>query len=339
MIRKVEMTTSSIKPGLHAADATSPLTPLAFINGTPIYPLRGARGGGIDFIVGNDDGPDPSFGNRDDDDDDEEEDEDGYEGDAEADEDPRAARRRTTRRDDDGATDWTPPTREAVQRMEAALQKANREAAKRRAVGKQMEQLGITDLGEFLSARGIDPETGLPYGDDVVDPRDTDPDDEPLDDEPPARRRGEMRTNTRETVRAVRAAEQRGRAAAMSTLTPILAQQAAENAMRAAGFTGTQDQLDRALRMIDARQVDVEIDEDGFDVVGIDEQVADIQDAFPQLFRQDEPPARRRTEPATPARRRRTGAAAVDGGERGRQPKKPLTWAEQMAEQLSQQRR
>ena len=340
------MTTTGTKPGLSATNA-SPYTPIGWVNGTPIYPISGARGGGggIQFAVGPDDA-DPEFGDEDDADED-----DDDEPDDEPEEDPRARRRPAQRRgqqqaDDEGDADddgnWEPPTRQQFDRVQAALKKANSEAARRRTVGKQMERLGITDLDQFLTERGIDPGTGAPYGDDVADPADTDPDDGAADgdmfEEQPAHRRGEARTNDREVIRQVRAAEQRGRQATLNKLTPILAQQAAEAAMRAAGFNGDQDEMDLALRMIDARQVDVEIDDDGFDVVGIDEQVEDIKTRMPRLFGQDEPRQRRRAA-AEPVRRRRTGAAAVDGGDRGRQPKKAQTWAEQMAEQLDRVRR
>lgn len=343
------MKTTSTKPGLSATFA-SPYTPIGYVNGTPIYPIGGGRGSGIQFAVGPDDGGDPEF----DDDQDEDDDED----DDEPDEEPAPRRTRPAsgqrRRQADepgteaGDTDWTPPSREQFDRIEAALKRANGEAARRRTFGKQMEKLGITDgdLGSWLAAHGIDPDSGTLYTDNVVDPDGSDEPDSGRDDreeEPSARRRGESRLNDREVVRQVRAAEQRGRQSTLSQLTPILAQQAAESAMREAGFTGTRDQMDRALRMIDARLIDVQIDDDGFDVVGIEEQVDEIRETFPLLFERDEPRTQRtrsaRDGDGPAPRRRRTGAASVDGGERGRQPKKPLSWAEQMAEQLDRVRR
>lgn len=342
------MKTTSTKPGLSATFA-SPYTPIGYVNGTPIYPIGGGRGSGIQFAVGPDDA-DPEFDDDRDEDDDDDEDE--------PDEEPAPRRTRPAsgqrRRQadepdaDEPDADWTPPSREQFDRVQAALKRANSEAARRRTFGKQMEKLGITDgdLGSWLAAHGIDPDNGTLYTDDVVDPDEPDGPDAGRDDreeEPPARRRGESRMNDREVVRQVRAAEQRGRQSTLSQLTPILAQQAAESAMREAGFTGNREQMDRALRMIDARSIDVQIDDDGFDVVGIEEQVDEIRDTFPQLFEREEPRTQRtrsaRDGDGPAPRRRRTGAASVDGGDRGRQPRKPLTWLDRAAEQLDQVRR
>jgi hypothetical protein len=337
------VTTTAVKPGLSATTA-SPYTPIAIINGTPVYAIQGGRsGGGVQFAVGSDDGDDPEFDEDDGDD-------EGDDLDDEPEERPASMRGKPKPKpkapaadgNADTDDDWEPPTREAVRRMEEALHRANRDAARNRRAGKAMQRLNIEDLPTFLSERGIDPETGNPYGDDVVDPADLDePDlDEPLEQErPPARRRTERPVSDRDIVRQVRAAETRAERRTMDRLTPILAQQAAESAMRAAGFDGDQDEMDLALRMIDSRQVDVEIDDDGFEVVGIDEQVELIREKMPRLFKQENKPTRRdRTagDRTPPPPRRRTGAAAVDGGERGRRAAKPLTWAEQMAQRLDQ---
>lgn len=330
------MTTSTVKPGLSAALA-SPYTPIGYVNGTPIYSLRGGRsGGGIQFAVGDDSGDDPEFEDEDDGDDEEEDDEPAARQ-------PAKRGKRADDEGDDGDTDWTPPSRESFQRMEDALQRANKEAARHRRAGKAMRDLGIDDLPTYLSSVGIDPATGKPYGDDVVDPDTLDDDDggSLLDEEPPARGRRGERTSDRDIVRQVRAAEQRGRRAAMDELTPILAQQAAEAAMRAAGFDGDQDEMELALRMIDTRQVDVDIDADGFEVIGIDDQVETIRQRMPRLFKQENGATthnRTREDRAggrsAAAGRKRTGAAAVDGGGRGRQPAKEPTWEQRMAEQL-----
>lgn len=325
------MTISTVRPGLSAAPA-SPYTPVGYVNGTPIFSLRGGRsGGGIQFAVGDDSGDDPEFDEDDDGDEDDEDDEPENE--------PAGRKpRRGQPADDDGDTDWTPPTRESFTRMEAALERANKEAARNRRAGKAMKDLGIDDLPTYLTERGIDPITGKPYGADVVDPDDEGDghDNESLLDEPRGGRRAA--TSDRDIVRQIRTARERGRKDAMDQLTPILAQQAAENAMRLAGFDGDQGELELALRMIDTRNVDVEIDADGFDIVGIDEQVEAIRQTMPRLFKQENGPSvkNRTREDRTAAApvRRRTGAAAVDGGGRGRQQAKPQTWEEQMAAQL-----
>jgi len=336
------MATSTVQPGLQAVFA-SPYTPIGTINGTPIYRIGGARGGGVQIVVDDSDGDD--LGDEDDDDDDEED---------EPEADPQA-RRRTTRRgqpqDDDGEADGDaePDERDAVLgRMETALRKANREAATRRTFGKSMKKLGIEDgnLDSWLIERGIDPETGDPIGDGPLHPvgedeQGDDPGDsgdpyEEYREAPQLSRRDQLKAD-RAVVQQVMKAERRGEQKALERLTPILAQQAAEAALRAAHFNGDAEKLAMALRFIDPAQIDVEIDDEGYDVVGIDEQVAELQEQFPELFRTKETPARRASRAAGAGGRAR-GARDVDGGDRGRQPQAPRTWAEKMADQLAKGR-
>lgn len=311
------MTTNTTRPGLRAVDPIGHTT-----LGVPVYPARGGRGSGITFAVGDDSGPDPDF----DDTDDEDEDDDDDDDDADGDEQPRGRQQRQAQGDDG----YVPPSREAVERMEQALKRANGEAAKRRRIAKDMERLGITDLGSWLASRGLDPETGQPIGDDVVDP-------DTLDDEPDGQQqepRTPARRDDRQVVKQLMAAEQRGRTAARDQFVPLLAQQAAENALLRAGFRGN---LDVALRFIRPDLVDVEVDDESFEVVGIDEQIEELRESFPQMFQQAE---RERPEPRTGRPARRTGGArVVDGGDRGRQKAQPKTWAEQMAAQLDRGRR
>lgn len=339
------MTTSTVQPGMRAATApASPYTPIAVINGTPIYALRGGRsGGGIAIVAGDADGDDDDelLGDADDDDDDDDESDELPEvmrGKAK-----KAAPRKTTRSradveddeddaDEDADEDDTPG---AIRRMEDALKRANSTAAKYRRAGKLMTKLGIEDLPTYLTSVGIDPETGRPFGSDVIDPDDEDDDEgdlfdefEPRDDR---RSRDDEKKRDRDTVRAIRTAEKRAEAKVRAELVPILAQTAATNALRAAGFKGSEARLERLLRMIDPEDLDINIDAGTFEIEGLDEQVAELQDEFPELF--PAPVEARstrtggtRTRPA----RRASGAAEVDGGGRGRPAKKAGGWAEQV---------
>jgi hypothetical protein len=298
-------------------------------SGEPVWAARGAAGG-IQIAVGDDDGtPDDDL--FDDDEDGDEPDEDDDEDEAPA---ARKRRRQRDDEDDDGDTDWTPPTREAFRRMEEALKKANGEAGKRRRFGKLMDRLGIDDPEAWLTQRGINPEDGLPYGDDVVDPRDDVDEDFQEDD----RRRD--RNRDREIARAVRTAEQRGRNTTRDELMPVIMELTARDQLREAGFSGTKAQMARMLRSIDPNDLDVEVDSDGFELVGMDDEIERLREEFPQLFGDaEEEPRRRRTGRAAPGGNRTTatrtrGARDVDGGNRGRQPAAPRGWAAQAVDQL-----
>jgi hypothetical protein len=333
------MTLSTVQPGMRAALA-SPFTPIAVINGTPIYPMQGGRsGGGIQIVTGDDDGtPDDDLLDGDDEDDDGEDDDEADE----PDEDEKPARR--GRKADDGDGDG------ALARMEAALKKANSTAAKYRRAGRALERLGIDDLPTYLTERGIDPESGRPYGEDVVDPDDTgDTGDGDLFDERPTERR-DTRKSDRDTVRAVRAAKTAAEARARETYVPILAQQAATLALREAGFKGNRAKMDKVLRLIDPNDLDIVLDGDEFEIEGLDDAISAIQDDFPELFKavdedDDDRPARRTAakttgtgRPRTPARRA-SGARDVDGGERGRPAKKQGGWVEQIVAQMDKRGR
>jgi hypothetical protein len=299
-------------------------------------PVWAARGAAIEFAVGDDDGrPDDELFNGADDDDDEDDD------DSDEDERPAVRTRKRTTSGDDDSNDWTPPDRESWERMQTALKRANGEAGKRRRFGKLMDRLGIDDPEAWLSERGIDPATGLPYGGDVVDPRD-DTEDDGYEREDDVRRRGDRderdeRTRDRELTRQVRTAEQRGRTAERDRLMPALLESSARLALREAGFSGNKSQLDRMLRTIDPRDLEVDVTADDVELVGIDEEVERLKEDFPEFFRTEEPPARRRAaangRTASNGGRPR-GAREVDGGNRGRQPAAPRGWKEQAVAQM-----
>jgi len=335
------MTTTAVKPGLRAASA-SPYTPIAYtVLGVPVYSAQGGRSGGsrIEFAVGDDEGDDPEF----DDDDDSGRDADDDADDDDDDEDEPAARkaRRGRQQQDDGEdedgedADWTPPDRATWDRVTGSLKRANAEAGKRRRIGKYADKLGIDDFGTWLTERGIDPETGHPYGDDVVDPRDDTADVDQYEDDP---RRGDdersRRQRDKEHARAVLTAERRGEQKAREELMPILAEHAARLALRDAGFTGDDRQLRRIMRTIDPDELDLDLDGDSFELLGIEEAITQLQEDFPNLFEERKPARRRTAATARTATRASRGARDVDGGGRGRQQAAPKTWEEKIAAQM-----
>lgn len=346
------MTTSTLQPGLRAV-----ARPIAHIGGHPVYPLQGGRSGVIRIAVGDDEGSDDDIL----DDDRDEDDEDDDEGDEEPEEELPASmrgkrqatkaqpRKRTTRRtaddedQDSDEQDEGDDTPAALRRMEEALGKANRTAARHRRAGKVMERLGIEDLPTWLAERGIDPETGLPYGDDVVDPEDDGADDELLDDFDDRRRsdREDSRRRDRETTRQIRATRERAERDARDKYVPLLAQLEATNALRAAGFNGSKAREERLLRMIDPTQLDVIVEDDEFEIQGLDEQVAELVDEFPELFtkREARTTDRRGTATRTSPARRASGARDVDGGERGRPARKTGGWLDQVAAEMDRRGR
>lgn len=337
------MTIGTTKPGLSAVLA-SPFTPLAVINGTPIYPLSGGRsGGGVHIAVGDADGTDDDDLLDEEDDDEPDEDEElpaSMRGKAK----PKV---KATRRaaeaedddeeDDDDEDDGTPG---AIRRMEEALAKANKTAMRHRRAGKAMERLGIDDLATWLTERGIDPENGRPFGSDIVDPDDEGGDlfDDVEPVEKPTRR--DAARNDRETIRTIRAAEKRAEAKVRAELVPILAQVSATSALREAGFKGDQKKMDKILRLIDPDDLDVVVEDGEFEIDGLDEAIAGIRDDFPELFRGDDEPApRRRAAKAAPSRRA-TSARDVDGGDRGRTPRKATGgWMDQIVARMDAQGR
>lgn len=339
------MTISTIQPGMRAATGhASPYTPIAVINGTPIYALRGGRsGGGITIVAGDADG---------DDDDDLLEDADGeYDDGDDGDELPAVmrgkpkpkARRVEPDEDDqdDEDEDDEDDTPGAIRRMEEAVARANKTAAKFRRAGKTMERLGIDDLPTWLTERGIDPETGRPFGSDVVDPdddgEDFDADVDLYEDDPRDRRpsRADEAKRDKEIARTVRTAEKRAEARVRAELVPILAQTAATNALRSAGFKGSDAKLEKILRLIDPDDLDIVLDANTFEIEGLDEQVAQLQDDFPELFPAPvEARSNRTGGTRTRPSRRASGASDVDGGGRGRPAKKVGGWMEQVAARM-----
>jgi hypothetical protein len=328
-----------------------------------IYPIAGGRvsARGVDFAVDDsDDDGDPFDDDDDRDEDDEDEDDEREpagrrgereergdwrselirregEGDDRDDEDdrPRGRRRQRPEREE-GADEpaegeqqeWAPPNKAQWDRMTAALAKANREAGKRRLTARQLEKLGVgedEDIAEWLLARGIDPDSGERItgdgGDSGADLFDDDQQDRP-------------RTRTEpEMIAERRRIEQRGRARAEAQYRPAMVAFAADAAMREAGWSG--NDLSLAMRLIDMHAVEVDFD-DGVPVLhGLDEQVDQIKEEFPEWFRPRRASAPERAAPARTARpQRRGGARELDGGERPRGNGRRPTWLERADDQL-----
>src|SRR5262245_19999040 len=118
-----------VKPGLRA---------IGHVSWGPVYPVRGAAGG-VEFVVDDRDGDDDPFDEGGEDDGDGDDEDDGGEVDEE--EQPRA-RKRSKRGQDDG---YTPPDREAVERMRDAIRRNNQENKRHRVMARRMAQLGIGD--------------------------------------------------------------------------------------------------------------------------------------------------------------------------------------------------
>lgn len=308
---------TNTKPGLALAAPPSPV--IGHTSLGPIFRAAGGRGGsGIDFIVGDDDGDDPDF---DDEDEDLDEDED---------DDPRARRQRRERDDDrqDDGDDWTPPDRQSWESVQDALNRANREAMNRRKVGKVMDRFGVTDatsFEDFLRSRGIDPDTGERGSDDDRGSFDADARDEGVDD--PKLTKGVSKAQyEREKLRA----EQRGAARAEAKYKDATILLAAENALRGAGWAG--ENLNLALRLIDPDRVDISMDGGELTIDGLEEQIAEVKDEFPNWFR---PTTKDRN---TNRRRESAGARSVDGGNRDRPPARKLGWAEHLSRQIDKGR-
>lgn len=342
--------TTATQPGLAAL--FGPYTPIGYTSWGPIHPVQGGRRStAVEFIVGDDDGADPSFADEGDDDDDDERDRPAVmrgkkpakrarvkaelvsddEDDDEQDDD-----------EDDGEDDsedgtWTPPTREAYTNMELALQRANREAARRRRVGKVLETLQIPPGQEleWFRAKGIDPETGQMLDVDTEDPAHEQVGESDLfESEEPQRAdpaRDAAGRYTKEDVKRFETrAEQRAAIRAQQRYEPLTVELAAEAQLRAAGWKGKN--IATALRFIDPREIEIAFDDEGrADFPGLDEQIEEMKAEFPDWFRSDEErPARR-----TSTRPARTGARAVDGADRGKSPAAPRSWQEQMADRLA----
>lgn len=330
-------------------------TPIGWVGGEPVWPARGARKNGMEFVVDSLDGDDPDEFDADGERDDDEPDDDR------SDRRGGQARRRQAAQDpdddddeaddgddadetDDGTDEgdetaaWEPPTKEQWHKVEEALRRNNGENRKMRLTKKVMARLGIKDEQEFtdfLLDRGIDPETGNRLVDLGEDAGSEQGDDAEGDD----KARGGERRSKEQVVLERRRAEERGAARVEERYRPALVQFAAAAALAEADYSGKD--MAMALRLFDMGDIDVEFDDNGDPVVyGLDDQVEKIKKEFPQLFRRKAAAAAVAVD--EPARRRngrtsngRTGARSIDGGDRGRTAPAPKGWLAQIDRQIT----
>lgn len=208
---------------------------------------------------------------------------------------------------DDGGNDgeqddYTPPSKEDWVRTQAALRKANKEAANRR---------------RWLDSHGINPQNGERYdadeGDDSADEdeRPTKPKVKKAADDDDKKNSGPVITQEDlDRLDKLRRTEGKRAALRETTLTRALSKKAVAAELAAAGWNGKGAGLIE--RMIDLG--DLEIDDDG-EVIGLAEQVADVKNEMPDWFRK--PRSTRQTTTGANG-----GAREVDGGDkRGQQPK------------------
>lgn len=210
--------------------------------------------------------------------------------------------------DEDVQPEYTPPSADEWLRAQAALKRANSEAATRR---------------HYLEQNGIDPRTGK---------RDDADDEEDAPAPKPAARKRKADDDEDEQLPGIDPAEfeklqkarrTEGKAAARreAQLMQALSKNAATVALTSAGWNGNGAGVIE--KMIDLSEI--QIDDDG-NVLGIDEQVLEIKNVMPSWFKQ---PRAKREKPAG-------SAADVDGGDKGSAPPLPETksWLTRINDQI-----
>jgi len=212
--------------------------------------------------------------------------------------------------EDTEVDDYVPPTKEQFERMQAGLKKANREAAQRR---------------HWLDENGFDPRTGKPYDPDadedavaekpakVKKRKDADDEDETPVGISPAEY-AKMQKQAR--IDSKRAAQKEAR------LMSALGKTAAKSALADAGWNGKGASVIE--RMIDPSEI--EIGDDG-EIIGLDEQIADIKADMPEWFKQARAP--RRVKPAG-------SSADVDGADKSsaKPAAEPVGWLQRLENQF-----
>lgn len=174
--------------------------------------------------------------------------------------------------DDDDATaeddseeeqdEWVPPTKEEFERILAAKQKADSEAAARK---------------RYLREAGLDPKTGKPISKPKLE---LDLDDEDDSEEEEAKpNKGESRAKSnkafeRQLEREIAKTERRVRDEATILMAAV------PDALNEAGWNGRN--MARILRLLDLDEVHV--DSDG-EIDGLTEQIAELQEEFPEFFK------------------------------------------------------
>jgi hypothetical protein len=166
--------------------------------------------------------------------------------------------------------DYTPPSKDEFTRMQAALKKANREAAQRR---------------HLLDQNGIDARTGKRYDEeeddadeDIKTPplktkrKTTDGDEEETSGIDPAEL---AKLQKQARIDSKRAAQREAR------LMTALGKSAAKSALAEAGWNGKGANVIE--RMIDLSEI--EIGDDG-EIIGLDDQIAEVKGDMPEWFKQ-----------------------------------------------------
>lgn len=201
-------------------------------------------------------------------------------------------------------------SRSEWEKIRERLRKANKEAARRRA---------------WLEEHGIDPRTGKPKPRPILDDS---------DDEPPLPKPKDEEASSASEVVDVKALQERWQKltqrevekaatrAEMKYKLP-LARAAAEAALARAGWSGKD--LSKVMKLIDID--DIDLDDDG-NVIGIEEQVEDLKEEFPEWFRRPRVSSRR------PAASSSSGKSTKDVGGADKPPvdTKPKDWKRRLAE-------
>lgn len=217
-----------------------------------------------------------------------------------------------------GDDDWTPPSRAEHEKLQADLaaqRRTNRELGQIRALLKR-QGITVDDLRNGRRGNTDDPDDS--HDDDPpVDTTADDKKDKPTD-------AAIKRRIDREVTRATARVEE--------TYKPVVVELAAKAALLDAGWSGKD--LKRVMKMIDSDEIEV----DGGEIVGLNEQIEGIKEEFPEWFKK-----RNRGEPedddngSSRGRRRRPprrDVRDIDGGDRTPAPE-PETWKEKLSKQLN----
>lgn len=160
---------------------------------------------------------------------------------------------------------WTPPTKDDYDKLLAAKQKADSEAAARK---------------RFLRDAGFDPKTGKPIQKPSLlaneDDDDSDDDSDQDDKKSPGFNREKFEKQfQRQLDREVQKAERAGRTTAYSLIHEV------PSALEEAGWNGKN--LPRMIKLLDLDSV--EIDSDGIDADALADQVGELKKDFPEFFK------------------------------------------------------
>jgi hypothetical protein len=210
---------------------------------------------------------------------------------------------------DDAGDEWVPPSKEEFEKLLAAKQKADSEAAARK---------------RFLREAGIDPKTGKPLQKPKIVLEDLDDDDDDSDEEDVERTRKAVKGETkarsdkafqRQLEREIAKTERRIRDEA----TVLLA--AVPTALNEAGWNGRN--LERMIKLLDLDEI--QVDSDG-EIDGLNDQVEELKKDFPEFFK------RQRMKEAA----KEVADTKTVGGSRKQAPaaKENLSWTDRLKNDL-----